>query len=83
MIFWLFDVIVFQLIVLLVQEAIYICNLGTKDEVRKKERLVMSEAEDKEDADPGECQNYDLTLKVDDSMPLTHYPWYEIHILVE
>ena len=41
---------------LLVQEAIYICNLGTKDEVRKRERLVMSEAEDTEDADPGECQ---------------------------
>ena len=102
---------------LLVQEAIYICNLGTKDEVRKRERLVMSEAEDTEDADPGECQvrvyflkpdwaqiyfipvpgsitsfyqcfkkstlllniwqGYDLTLRVDENMPLTHYPWCE------
>jgi len=66
-----------RLIVLLVQEAIYICNLGTKDEVRKRERLVMSEAEDTEDADPGECQGYDLTLRVDENMPLTHYPWCE------
>ena len=60
---------------LLVQEAIYTCNLGTKEEVRKKERLVMSEAVDTEDADPGECQNYDLELKVDENMPLTDFPW--------
>ena len=72
-----FQMSLLQLIVLLVQEAIYICNLGTKEEVRKKERLVMSEAEDNEDADPGECQNYDLKLKVGESMPLTHYPWCE------
>ena len=50
---------------LLVQEAIYICNLGTKDEVRKRERLVMSEAEDTEDADPGECQVRIYFLKSD------------------
>jgi len=43
-----------------VQEAIYICNLGSKDEERKKEILVMSEAIDEEDAEVGECQNYNL-----------------------
>ena len=36
--------VVKEVIVLLVQEAIYTCHLGTKEEVRKKERLVMSEA---------------------------------------
>ncbi len=45
---------------LLVQEAIYICNLGSKEEERKKEILVMAEAIDEEDAEVGECQNYDL-----------------------
>jgi hypothetical protein len=47
-------------IVLLVQEAIYICNLGSKEEERKKEILVMAEAIDEEDAEVGECQNYDI-----------------------
>jgi hypothetical protein len=47
-------------IVLLVQESIYMCNLGSKDEERKKEILVMAEATDEGDADAGECQNYDL-----------------------
>ena len=40
-----------KVIVLLVQEAIYICNMGSKEEARKKERLVFSEDEDPEDAD--------------------------------
>ena len=51
-----------KVIVLLVQESIYICNLGSKEEERKKEILVMSEAIDEEDADAGECQNYDLVI---------------------
>ena len=51
-----------QVIVLLVQEAIYICNLGSKEEERKKEILVMAEATDEENADSGECQNYNLVL---------------------
>jgi hypothetical protein len=50
----------FQVIVLLVQETIYICNYGSKDEERKKELLVMSEATDDEDTDAGECQEYNL-----------------------
>jgi hypothetical protein len=54
----------FQVIVLLVQEAIYICNLGSKEEERKKEILVMAEAIDEEDADAGECQKYDLVKKL-------------------
>lgn len=45
---------------LLVQETIYICNYGSKDEERKKELLVMSEAIDEEDTDAGECQEYNL-----------------------
>ena len=39
---------------LLVQEAIYTVNPGSaKDERKIKERLVMSEVVDEEDADPG------------------------------
>ena len=60
---------------MLVQEAIYTTNMGSKDEARKKERLVMSEATDKEDAETGECQNYDLELPIDEKMALTDYPW--------
>ena len=47
---------------LLVQEAIYICNLGSKEEERKKEILVMAEATDEEHAASGDCQNYNLVL---------------------
>ena len=57
------------------QEAIYVCNMGFKEEARKKERLIFSEAEDPEDAEPGECQGYDLELKVEDVLPLTDFPW--------
>ena len=64
-----------QVTVLLVQEAIYTCNMGSKEESRKKERLVMSEAEDKEDTSRGECQNYDLELPIDETMALTDFPW--------
>ena len=39
---------------LLVQECIYTTDLDSKDEQRKKERLVMAEAIDKEDADVGD-----------------------------
>ena len=45
-----------KIIVILVQEAIYVCNMGMKEEARKKERLIFSEAQDPEDAEPGECQ---------------------------
>ena len=57
------------------QESIYTVGLGTKDEARQKERLVMAEAVDEEDADVGECQEYDLTLQIDERMPLTDFPW--------
>ena len=35
----------------------------------------MSEATDKEDAERGECQNYDMELPIDEKMALTDYPW--------
>ena len=49
--------------------------MGSKDETRKKERLVMSEVMDGEDATKGECQNYDLELPIDETMGLTDFPW--------
>ncbi len=60
---------------ILVQEAVYICNMGSKEEERKKERLVYHEAHDEEDADPGECQHYNLELDIDENLPLTDFPW--------
>ena len=54
-----------KVLVLLVQESIYICNMGAKEEARRKERLVFDTAEDNEDADSGECEKYDLELKID------------------
>ena len=60
---------------LLVQESVYICNMGFKDEQRKKELLVFAEAVDNEDADVGECQEYNFELKIDDQLPLTDFPW--------
>ncbi len=44
------------MIAVLVQEAVYIVSPMTKGEARKKERLVMAEAVDNEDADAGETQ---------------------------
>ena len=60
---------------LLVQESVYICNMGFKDEQRKKELLVFAEAVDNEDADVGECQEYNFELKIDDQLPLSDFPW--------
>jgi hypothetical protein len=52
--------------VVLVQEMIYTCNLDEVDESRKKEVLVMSEDRNEEDADPGEKETYaDFKLKID------------------
>merc|ERR1712076_357037 len=35
----------------------------------------MAEALDKEDAEVGECQKYDLELPIDEKMALTDFPW--------
>ena len=63
---------------LLVQESVYICNMGFKDEQRKKELLVFAEAVDNEDADVGECQEYNFELKIDDQLPLSDFPWWAV-----
>ena len=49
--------------------------MGFKDEQRKKELLVFAEAVDNEDADVGECQEYNFELKIDDQLPLSDFPW--------
>jgi hypothetical protein len=38
--------------------------MGMKEEARKKERLIFSEAQDPEDAEPGECQVEGATKKL-------------------
>jgi hypothetical protein len=37
--------------------------------------LVFYDVVDEEDADPGECQAYDLEIKIEDQLPLTDFPW--------
>ena len=78
----------FQVTAVLVQEAVYIVNPASKEEARKKERLVMAEAHDDEDADVGENQDYHLSLNIDQKMALTDYPWcdfihmgYFVHVI--
>merc|ERR1712095_182754 len=66
---------------LLVQESVYICNMGFKDEQRKKELLVFAEAVDNEDADVGECQEYNFELKIDDQLPLSDFPWCDFILM--
>ena len=52
--------------IVLVQEMIYTCNLEEADESRKKEVLVMWEDRNEEDADPGEKEIYaDMKLRID------------------
>ena len=77
-----------QVTAVLVQEAVYIVNPASKEEARKKERLVMAEARDDEDADVGENQDYHLSLNIDQKMALTDYPWcdfihmgYFVHVI--
>jgi len=60
---------------LLVQEAIYIVDPDSKDEARQKERMVVAEAVDGKDAGGGETQCYNMSLKIEDRLPLTDYPW--------
>ena len=67
------------LMVVLVQEMIYTCNLGEGDDQRqKKEVLVVSDDHDTSDADPGETKVYDkLKLKVNRNLPVSGYPHCE------
>jgi len=61
--------------VVLVQEMIYTCNLDEVDECRRKEVLVVCEDRNEEDADPGEKEIYsDMKLKIDKNMPPTGFP---------
>ena len=49
--------------------------MGAKEEARRKERLVFDTAEDNEDTDAGECEKYELELKIDEHLPLSNFPW--------
>ena len=50
---------------LLVQESIFICNKDEKNESRKKEVMVMQSSKNEEDADGGETEIYSLNLHID------------------
>ena len=53
------------MMLLLVQESIFICNKDEKTESRKKEVMVMQSSKNEEDADGGETEIYSLNLHID------------------
>lgn len=61
--------------ILLVQQSIFTCNLDDFDEAKKKESMVMGMAMNEEDADGGETEKYtDLTIPIDKNLPPTGFP---------
>ena len=62
-------------VVLLVQEMIYMCDPGQIDELRKKEVLVVGECSSEESIEPGEKKEFtDLSILVEKNLPLTGFP---------
>jgi len=60
---------------LLVQEIIFTCNLMEDDERQKKEIMVITEDKDEADADPGETKVYDkLKVKIPRNLPPSGFP---------
>jgi len=62
------------LMVLLVQEMVYACNLGEEDECRKKEILVVSDQLVPEEVGPGEQKKFSPNLAISKALPATGFP---------
>merc|ERR1712223_287898 len=62
------------LMVLLVQEMVYACNLGEEDECRKKEILVVSDQLVPEEVAPGEQRKFSPNLAISKALPATGFP---------
>ena len=63
------------LMVLLVQEMIYTCNIDEEDEMRKKEVLVVGEYVSEDKIAPGEKKEFsELNILVEKSLPVTGFP---------
>ena len=63
------------LMVLLVQEMIYTCNLDEEDEMSKKEVLVVGEHVVEDKVDPGEKKEFpELRVPVERTLPVTGFP---------
>lgn len=63
-----------SLMVLLVQEMVYACNLGEEDECRKKEILVVSDQLVPEEVGPGEHRKFSPNLAISKALPATGFP---------
>ena len=62
-------------IILLVQEMIYMCEPGQVDELRKKEVLVVGECSTEENIEPGQKRKFpDLGLLIEKNFPFTGFP---------
>ena len=65
-------------ILLLVQEMIYMCDPGQVEELRKKEVLVVGECVREEHIEPGEKKEFtDLGVLIEKNLPLTGFPHCE------
>ena len=73
---------------ILVQEAVYTVNKGTKEEAKNKEVIVYASATDKEDVDEGEYKKFTLYIDIPKDIPLSGFPWcdsidmaYYVHVV--
>ena len=63
------------LMVLLVQEMVYTCNLGQDDEMMKKEVLVVGECFIEDKIAPGEKKEFaEVEILIEKNLPATGFP---------
>ena len=67
------------LLVLLVQEIIFTCNLGEDDERMKKEVIVVGEWKNDKGAEGGDTNKFDdVEIQIAKDLPVTGFPHTEL-----
>ena len=67
------------LVVLLVQEMVYVCNMDQEDEVRKKEIQVMGEWKSDEKVGEGNTRKFDdIKILISKDLPITGFPHLDL-----
>ena len=67
------------LVVLLVQEMVYVCNMDQEDEVRKKEIQVMGEWKSEEKVGEGDTKKFnDIKILIPKDLPITGFPHLDL-----
>ena len=66
-------------VVLLVQEMIYTCNINQEDELSKKEVQVMGQWSSKDRVEPGESRKFDdVKILIAKDLPITGFPHLDL-----